>query len=87
MAKLNPCPFCGGEAEYFEERIFIMGNASMIGVKCKNCGGAYIDSNKNHCPNYVFAAWNKRVPQIKVNQYGENGKVFGYVETLTINNG
>ena len=60
MIELKPCPFCGGNAEYFEERIFIMNNAFLMGVKCKNCGGAYFDANKNHCPNDVFKTWNRR---------------------------
>lgn len=61
MRKLKPCPFCGEEAEYFEERIFIMNNAFLMGVKCINCGGAYMTSDKDLCPNDVYKAWNRRV--------------------------
>ena len=60
MIELKPCPFCGGEAEYFDERIYIMNNAFLMGVKCKKCGGAIFDSDKAHCPNDVFNAWNRR---------------------------
>lgn len=83
--KLKPCPFCGGAAQFFEERIFIMGNASLIGVKCTKCGGAYMTSDKDKCPNDVFKAWNQRAGEVTINQYGEGGKVFGHVDTLTIN--
>lgn len=64
MDDLKSCPFCGGEAEYFSERIFIMNNAFLMGIKCKSCGGAVIDSNKKHCPNDVVRAWNKRIPLV-----------------------
>lgn len=60
MIELKPCPFCGGEAEYFEERIYIMNNAFLMGVKCKDCGGAYMDADKKKCPNDMFRAWNRR---------------------------
>lgn len=84
MIELKPCPFCGGEAEYFEERIFIMNNAFLMGVKCKECGGAYMDSNIKHCPNDVFKKWNTRSGETVVNQYGSNGKIIGYVQNLTM---
>lgn len=58
--KIKPCPFCGGEAEYFEERVFIMNNAFLMGIKCKNCGGAYITSNPHKCPLDVEDGWNTR---------------------------
>lgn len=58
---LKPCPFCGAEAEYFEERIYYVPfrNLPWKGVKCTNCGGAYIDTDINKCPNDVKDAWNK----------------------------
>lgn len=86
MTKLRQCPFCGGEAEYFEERIRIMGNAFLMGVKCTRCGGAYMTSDEKLCPNDVYKAWNTRHGMVTVNQFGDGGKVFGHVETLTINN-
>lgn len=61
MIKLKPCPFCGSTSvEYFEERIFIMNNASLIGVKCNNCGAAVMTADKERCPNDVFEMWNRR---------------------------
>lgn len=37
---LKPCPFCGGDAEYIEERIYRIpfNNLPWRGVKCRNCG-------------------------------------------------
>ena len=61
IRELDKCPFCGGRAGAYEERLFIMGNASMKIVKCENCGGAYIDDNKEHCLNDVIDGWNRRV--------------------------
>jgi Lar family restriction alleviation protein len=61
MIKLKPCPFCGREeVGYFEERVRIMNNAFLMGVKCAKCGGAYMTSDIHLCPNDVFKAWNRR---------------------------
>ena len=84
MIELKPCPFCGGSAEYFDERVRIMGNAFLMGVKCKVCGGAYMTSDKSLCPNDVYKAWNARIPEVTVNQFGGNAKFIGRVENLTI---
>ena len=62
MDELKPCPFCGSEdVWYFEERLHIMGNAYLMGVKCRNCGGAWISSDKRKCTNDAVRAWNRRV--------------------------
>ena len=63
MIDLKPCPFCGGEAEYFDERIIIFNNAFLMGIKCAQCGGAILDNDKSHCPNDVFRAWNRRLAE------------------------
>ena len=39
--KLKPCPFCGGEAEFFEENngYHSRGNAEWtLGIRCTKCG-------------------------------------------------
>ena len=50
--KLKPCPFCGGEAELYEDGIF-----SGAFVYCKKCGtlkGYYLETEK------AIEAWNRR---------------------------
>jgi len=83
---LKPCPFCGGDAEYWEERIYRIpfNNLSWKGVKCRKCGGAYISTDINHCAIDVYEGWNKRTFGMTVNQYGNNSKCIGRVENLTI---
>ena len=83
---LKPCPFCGGKADYFEERLFYvpLRSVSWKGVKCQNCGGAYIDADENKSPIDVYEAWNKRAFTMNVNQYGNNSKCIGYVENLKL---
>ena len=63
MDELKPCPFCGGEAEYFEERIFCvpLRNVPWKGVRCTKCGGAYISADIHTCLNDMRDAWNRRV--------------------------
>lgn len=60
--ELKPCPFCGGKAEYFEERIYFVPfrNVPWKGVRCTNCGCVIIDTDKNKCPNDVMNIWNRR---------------------------
>ena len=60
--ELKPCPFCGGEAEYFSERIYSipLRNVSWDGIKCTKCGAAYINTDKTKCPNDIYKAWNRR---------------------------
>lgn len=60
--KLKPCPFCGGEAELFEERIYFVPfrNLPWKGVRCIRCGGRYISTDINTRPNDMRDAWNRR---------------------------
>ena len=61
--KLKPCPLCGGEAEYYEERIYRVPfmNLWWNGVKCVECGCAIVNADKSKCPNDVMKLWNRRV--------------------------
>lgn len=59
MAKLKPCPFCGGEADILEHQFY--GLSPTYGVKCLDC----------NCETFQFfetddeaiAAWNTRVKE------------------------
>ena len=63
MLPLDPCPFCNGtNVQVFRERIYLMNNAFMQGVICRDCGGAIIDSDDNHSLNEIYRRWNKRTP-------------------------
>lgn len=70
MTELKPCPFCGGKADYFADRIFCMNNAFLQGIKCKKCGGAYFDADKRKCPNDMVNGWNKRKPIVILDKEG-----------------
>lgn len=84
--ELKPCPFCGGEAEYFEERIYCVPfrNLPWKGVRCTRCGGCYISTDIHTCAKDMHDAWNKRSFGMTVNQYGNNSKCIGYVENLKL---
>ena len=49
---LEPCPFCGGEAQYSEESRF-----HICWVYCSGCGAA---SGYRNTEAEAIAAWNKR---------------------------
>lgn len=51
MAKLKPCPFCGGEGE-----VIITGNLSRY-CACKNC---YAFGPSRETVEQAIDAWNKR---------------------------
>ena len=66
---LLPCPFCGGDAEYFQSRSYCTGHgeySDSVGVKCSCCGIKYEDSGY---ANYEVEKrqrscalkWNRRV--------------------------
>lgn len=55
MAKLKPCPFCGGEASYNEKKVLI---------ECERCRATiYGHKIYKHCPTYrpwLEWLWNRR---------------------------
>lgn len=66
MTELKPCPFCGMSDE---DDICVLdyyfptpddGVASVHLIYCRECGGALIDTNKNHCYLDRVKAWNRR---------------------------
>lgn len=62
MDELKPCPFCGGEADLFEENF-----GKTVWVQCTECGlstsrydkDAIVD-NKNG-EEWATSRWNRRV--------------------------
>lgn len=57
---LKPCPFCGESGEEIQDRSFYLPNIYIGIFYCRNCGGAMIDTNKNHCWYDRAKSWNKR---------------------------
>lgn len=55
MSELKRCPFCGGEAKVFNDRI-VANNAYI--VECTDCGCAIGEYSKT--PELAIKAWNTR---------------------------
>lgn len=67
--ELKPCPFCGSKAKY----TYSMPYNAVQCTKCKVFGKTIIDSYEQQDGKAeAIEAWNKRVQQAVVNQYGEN---------------
>jgi Lar family restriction alleviation protein len=61
MTELKPCPFCGGEAEFFKDVTFKAETGEQVGeikffVWCTNCSALVSGDNKQE----AFEAWNRR---------------------------
>ena len=57
--KLNPCPFCGGEAQYCERPSEEFGiEAAII---CDGCGVMFMTGDINDERQRVVEKWNRRV--------------------------
>ena len=91
--KLLPCPFCGGEAEFY--RMTTRQNfrwSDCVGVRCKTCGAScstVLYDARIH-PNdeeYYEAAkaWNTRKPIERIVERLEEVKTKGYVTGITAN--
>lgn len=52
MSKLLPCPFCGSDAEYWEDS----GYSDKHVIECGECGC----SKRSEYYNFVFEEWNTR---------------------------
>ncbi len=80
--KLLPCPFCGGEAEFYRTAIKTNGSwCDSVVVRCKVCKAranrVLYDAKKHpNCEEYEEArtAWNTRTKTIPVGN-GENYEV------------
>lgn len=60
-AKLLPCPFCGGEAERYDDHNTGSFNEGMSCIQCKRCGASsamHGDRREN-----LYASWNERRSQ------------------------
>lgn len=67
--KLLPCPFCGGEARFFQMRIT---KGIRLGyVKCTECGLRL--EQENCTEDFATAQWNTRKPMEKIVERLEEG--------------
>ena len=58
--KLLPCPFCGGEAKYIEDKDFFISRF----VTCTKCG---IETRRNYLrKDYAIKDWNTRKPMERI---------------------
>lgn len=58
MAELKPCPFCGGEAEVFDDY-------DNWGVRCKKYGCIGHDFEPQYIDDdYAIEAWNRRAEDV-----------------------
>lgn len=58
--KLLPCPFCGGEAKYIEDKDFFVSRF----VTCTKCG---IETRRNYLrKDLAINAWNTRKPMERI---------------------
>lgn len=65
MDGLKPCPFCGASGDDINVYSFYLptpedGIRPLNMIYCRECGGALIDTNKNHCHLDRVKAWNRR---------------------------
>lgn len=82
--KLKPCPFCGGEAELWDNKL----ERRLYGVICKECDcmTPYFESEVE-----AIEAWNRREPideiveQLKEIQMGEYSAKAEYVQGMNGN--
>ncbi len=56
MIDIKPCPFCGGEADYYGDHI----EAAGFMVECNDCD---VRTTRYGTLDRAIAAWNRRAPQ------------------------
>lgn len=83
MANLKTCPFCGGVAT----QIFsVYSETYVYGCLTNGCmGNAHKHLCRYNTDKEAIEAWNKRVPQTVVNQFGENCTHIDNCGTLNLN--
>lgn len=81
MDNLKPCPFCGGEA-IMTKRYNRFSEWWLI--SCKKCHISQTGSEFEFSFEAI-EAWNRRVPQTEVHQYGENCTHISNCGTLNLN--
>ena len=91
--KLLPCPFCGGEAEFY--RTTTRQNfrwSDCVGVRCKTCGASYgtvLYDARIHANDEEYyeaaKAWNTRKPLERIVERLGETKGYTVVETTLKN--
>ena len=81
MDKLKPCPFCGGEAHLDKSYSHFRDTV----IYCEGCDVVFTLDDCNATAEEVAKAWDNRVPQTEVHQYGENCTHISNCGTLNLN--
>lgn len=84
MDNLKPCPFCGNHnvlLRHYDPYDGYQGDCGVWEAWCVKCGANIERRQKEK----VIEAWNRRVPQTEVHQYGENCTHISNCGTLNLN--
>ena len=66
MTDLKPCPFCGGKAELYTQRV--IGGIDYVHIICKTCRVSTVDyeASTSYCANdKAIEDWNRRAETVK----------------------
>jgi Lar family restriction alleviation protein len=83
---LKPCPFCGGTNILMRDVSGLFGKSAYTRtyhyMQCRDCMS---QTGYHGTKPKSIGAWNRRVPQTAVNQYGENCTNISNCGTLNLN--
>ena len=85
MAELKPCPFCGGNARISADTEATRDSQGRLWAFNAVCDRCCATSGLTFKPEKAIEAWNRRVPQTEVHQYGENCTSITNCGTLNLN--
>lgn len=78
--KLLPCPFCGGEAKYIEDKDFFISRF----VTCTKCG---IETRRNYLrKDLAIKDWNTRKPMERILEQLEKLKTNAFDDEVVVLN-
>ena len=85
MADLKACPFCGEEARISADPEAARDSQGRLWAFTVVCDRCCATSGLTYSVDKAIEAWNKRVPQTTVNQFGENCTNISNCGTLNLN--